>query len=65
MKHVCLQLKVCEACGALWLRGQTHGVYCQRCAVILADFPPPRGKSRRGRKPKARRVQMLTPACAQ
>ncbi len=54
MKHICMQLKVCEACGALWLRAFDQGVYCGSCATALADFPAPRGRSRRGRKPKAR-----------
>lgn len=52
MKQVRVDLKVCEGCGALWLRAPQAGVYCRRCALLLSDFPAPRGKSRRGRKPK-------------
>jgi hypothetical protein len=51
-RHLCLELKVCEGCGALWLRAQNHGAYCRRCALRLSDFPPPRGRSRAGRKRK-------------
>ena len=52
MKGVCMNLKVCEGCGALWLRAPGAGVYCMRCAAIFAEFPNPRGQSRRGRRPR-------------
>ena len=52
MKLLRVDLKVCEGCGALWLRAMGHGVYCKRCAELLADFPAPRGRSRRGRRPR-------------
>ena len=64
MKHICMQLKVCEGCGALWLRALNDGVYCGRCAVVLADFPPPRGRSRRGRRPKSAPAVIATPVGA-
>ena len=50
-----VELKVCEGCGALWLRGANHGVYCGRCAAMLADFPPVRGKNRRALRPAENR----------
>jgi hypothetical protein len=56
MKHFCVDLKVCEGCGGLWLRAQYgnqhHGVYCRRCALLLSEFPAPRQRSRAGRKRK-------------
>lgn len=54
MKHFRVELKVCEGCGALWLRSQNHGVYCRICALRLSEFPAPRGRSRAGRKRKLR-----------
>jgi hypothetical protein len=60
MKHLCVELKVCEGCGGLWLRArsgsQHHGVYCRGCALRLSDFPAPRHRSRAGRKRKLRLV---------
>lgn len=61
MKQICMQLKICEACGALWVRALNNGVYCQRCEVLLAEFPAPRGRSRRGRRPRAAQVGPLLP----
>jgi hypothetical protein len=62
MKHFCVELKVCEGCGGLWLRarnaaqlaGKNHGVYCRNCALRLSDFPAPRERSRAGRPRKLR-----------
>ena len=35
-----MDLKVCEGCGALWLRVYgTDGVYCRGCVKKLAEFP--------------------------
>lgn len=43
MKYLHVELKVCEGCGALWLRSETlEGVYCAPCARHLAGFPPSR-----------------------
>ena len=43
MGYVRMDLKVCEGCGALWLRaGATEGVYCRACTRKLAEFPAPR-----------------------
>lgn len=54
MKHFCVELKVCEGCGGLWIRARNHGVYCRSCALLLSEFPPPRGRSKAGRKRKLR-----------
>ena len=59
MKHFCVDLKVCEGWGGLWLRAQdriqNHGVYAGSCALLLvSEFPAPRGRSRAGRKRKLR-----------
>jgi len=49
MNHLRLDLKVCEGCGGLWIRaGVVDGVYCRRCAEVLAEFPPVRCRGRRG-----------------
>ena len=45
-----VQLKICEGCGCLWYRAQTHGsVYCKECDTKLRDFPLPETRKRRGR----------------
>lgn len=67
MNHVCreqtytpqpvtqaMELKVCEACGSLWVRRAGHGTYCRPCAVWLSDFPAPRSLNRGGRPRKRR-----------
>ena len=64
MKQVRVDLKICEGCGALWLRALGRGVYCRRCEAILSDFPAPRGQSRRGRKPAVTRVAVTCPGGA-
>ncbi len=46
--EITVALKVCEACGALWLRARSHGAYCFACAHWLAEFPLPRGPRRAG-----------------
>ena len=54
MNYLRMDLKVCEGCGALWLRSNVaDGVYCKTCSARLADFPAPRqrrspSKHRRG-----------------
>lgn len=57
MNYLSLDLKVCEGCGALWLRsGPTDGVYCRGCAHHLARFPQPRPRHAGGRKPRLTRT---------
>ena len=51
MKGLRVELKVCEVCGALWLRAAGQGVYCRGCSVRLAEFPASRTR-RRGRNCK-------------
>jgi hypothetical protein len=49
MNHLCMDLKVCEGCGGLWIRaGVAEGVYCRRCVARLAELPQrrPRGKAK-------------------
>ena len=41
------ELKVCEGCGALWVRPLGQGVYCKGCVAMLSEFPRPRGERRR------------------
>ena len=45
MNDLHVELKVCEGCGALWLRtGVANGVYCRTCVGRIAEFPRPRGR---------------------
>ena len=47
MKDYRVELKVCEACGGLWLRArgmQSSGAYCNSCVRWLAEFPAPKRK---------------------
>lgn len=52
MNDLQLFLKLCEACGTLWLRtGPLDGVYCRSCKAQLAQFPAPHaGKCRNKRR---------------
>ena len=60
-----LILKVCEGCGALWLRGATmNGVYCRGCAGRLAEFPAPKGRHAGGRPRSKRRTGCAAAAVA-
>lgn len=49
MKDFRVDLKVCEGCGALWIRVADQGSYCRGCAAWLSEFPAPRAVVRRGR----------------
>jgi hypothetical protein len=50
MKYLRVEVKICEGCGALWLRpGVENSVYCSGCVVRMAGFPPPTGKRPGGR----------------
>ena len=55
MKVVKMQLKVCEGCGALWIRSLVCGVYCKHCSVLLSEFPTPQSRKRRGRRARTLR----------
>lgn len=51
MNGLKIDLKVCEGCGALWLRtAGLSGVYCSGCAGEMAQFPNPRGRHAGGRR---------------
>ena len=57
MKYVRVELKICEGCGALWLRhGIQDGIWCAACARRLSGFPEPRGRHAGGR-PRLARTQ--------
>jgi hypothetical protein len=61
MKYMHVQLKVCEGCGALWLRIEsTNDVYCGACTARLAAFPPARAKHAGGRP----RIARVSGCCA-
>jgi hypothetical protein len=55
MSHLRMELKVCEGCGALWIRsGMADGVYCRGCTSKLADFPAAQGIRARLRQTRVR-----------
>jgi hypothetical protein len=55
MRYLRVEVKICEGCGALWLRtGVESGVYCSGCIVRMAGFPPASGKRPGGRPPTGR-----------
>jgi len=61
MKYLRLELKVCEGCGALWLRaGVGDGVYCSKCAFQLSKFPVAKGKHPGGRPRRLARASMCS-----
>ena len=50
MKYLRVELKVCEGCGALWLRQpEVNNVYCTLCHLQLSSFPEPRAMHPGGR----------------
>lgn len=56
MNELRMELKVCEGCGVLWLRGGQAGqIYCKGCAAKLSEFPAALGR-RLPRGPRRRRV---------
>lgn len=58
--EVRVQLKICEGCGCLWFRAQTHkGVYCSECEVRMKDFPSPESRKPRGRPRKRQLMNVL------
>ncbi|MDP9050161.1 MAG: hypothetical protein M3O31_05460 [Acidobacteriota bacterium] len=57
MKHLQIELKVCESCGALWLRPlSVDGPYCAGCSRKLANFPASKGRHPGGRPSRSGRV---------
>jgi hypothetical protein len=61
MKDVRVEVKVCEGCGALYLRAagplmERRGVYCRGCEQRLAEFPAAR---RRGLRAPRRMVRSM------
>jgi len=55
MNDLHMDLKVCEGCGALWVRaGAAEGVYCRNCLAKLADFPVARGRRKPLNKTRVR-----------
>lgn len=46
MTDLRLDLKVCEGCGALWLRATMGDVYCRRCRPMFGAMRPARGRRR-------------------
>lgn len=57
MNYLRMDLKVCEGCGALWLRMSiTKDVYCRGCAARLAEFPAPRPRRGGGRRTRLTRT---------
>jgi hypothetical protein len=56
MNYLRLTLKVCEGCGALWLRRSIDGVYCAPCVRQLSYFPSARGKHAGGRPSRSGRI---------
>ncbi len=56
MNYLRMDLKVCEGCGALWLRMCVRkDVYCRSCAAKLADFPAPRQSRSGGKRTRLQR----------
>jgi hypothetical protein len=54
-----VELKVCEGCGALWLRKmgdgaqgsqEKRGGYCRACSLMLSEFPVPRRPRKRKKR---------------
>lgn len=66
MKYLRVEMKICEGCGALWIRrGVEDGVYCSTCVTHIADLPPATGKRPGGRPATGRpRRRPRVPTCA-
>jgi hypothetical protein len=57
MNNLQIELKVCESCGALWLRQVSmDGPYCPGCSRQLANFPAAKGLHPGGRPSRSGRV---------
>jgi hypothetical protein len=47
MNDLRMELKVCEGCGALWLRTSNQGgIYCRSCRSRLSQLPAAKGHHR-------------------
>jgi hypothetical protein len=65
MKYLQVEVKICEGCGALWLRrGVGDGVYCMHCTLSLAVYPAPCGKRPGGRPVTAKPRQARLKGCS-
>lgn len=53
LKVIRVELKYCEACGALWLRPRNcHAPYCRRCEKVMAGLSRTnRARVAEGRRP--------------
>ena len=53
MQIIRVELKYCEACGALWLRPRSnHASYCRRCERVMAELSrTSRTKAAEGERP--------------
>ena len=61
MMYLRMELKVCEGCGALWLRsGERAHVYCTSCSTRLMSFPVRRKHA--GGRPRTKCVRTMRPA---
>jgi len=57
MNYLRMDLKVCEGCGALWLRvSATKGVYCRGCSAMFAEFPAARERRSAGKRKSLKRT---------
>lgn len=66
MDNNSVQLKVCEGCGALYLRetAERNGAFCPGCKRRLSAFPAAGKRQRPKWKPRPRPSAVLTPAVA-
>ena len=54
MRYLRIDLKICEGCGALWLRA-TESAYCRGCVARLQEYPVQApGKFRNKRRAKCK-----------
>jgi len=61
MKYLRIELKVCEGCGALFLRSagpraESQGNYCRSCSNWMSECAAPRVPRPRGARSKAVRT---------
>ena len=57
-----LELKVCEACGGLWLRPQgLRWKYCAKCAQKMRELPQREARATNPRLPRRRSTDNREP----